>query len=450
MLSGMMVGMFDTVFDTLDFVIGALKIILIWSPIWLPFVLGKLWLEAWLNYRRTLFISKKKPVVLEIRVPKEINKSPLAMEVSLNAFYSTGGEGTYKDIYWTGGVRAWFSLELVSIEGQVKFFIWTWKDNMKAIQNAIYGQYPTVEIVEVPDYTRAFLYDTDKAEVYAAEFELAKADPYPIKTYVDYGLDRDPKEEFKIDPITAVLEYLGGLGRGEQAWIQFVIRAHKGEDPKEGGLFAGIKAVEDLFEIIPKVQEQMATTDKWKDDVKAEVEKIIKKRKITGAGGEEDNKINLTTFEKDTITALERSISKLPFDVGIRALYLAERDVFNPAHKGALNGVLAQYGTQHLNGFKKAVGTGFDYWLEDPTGKKLPAMKKEMFEAYRDRGYFHHPYKNKYLHKDPMFKTWKRKWFVLNAEELATIFHFPGGVAQTPTFGRIDSRKAEPPVNLPM
>ncbi len=436
--------MFETLTEVFSMTAPVVRIILLLSPIWLPVLLLRLWWSSWVKYRRTHFIASKEPVLLEIRIPKETNKSPLAMELALSGFYSTSGEGTLKDKYVKGGVRAWYSLELVSIEGQVKFFIWTWRDNLKNIQNNLYAQYPTVEIIEVPDYTLAFLFDPDRADIYAAEFALAKPDPYPIKTYIDYGLDRDPKEEFKIDPITPVLEYLGGLGKGEQAWIQIVIRAHKDEDKKEGGMFAGIKSVEDFFEFIPKVQAQLKTTDKWKDDVQKEIDSIVKKRKIKDKDGDEDGgKVTLTMFEKDIVTALERSISKTPFDVGIRAIYLAEKDVFNPSHKGALNGVLAQYGTQHLNGFKRMAGTSFDYWYEDPLGTKLPKMKREIFEAYRERGWFHSPYKNKHI------PGWRRISFVLNAEELATVFHFPGGVAQTPTFGRIESRKGEPPTNLP-
>ncbi len=431
-MSGLIQSIIDAAAPTWRFVVLVFQ----FAPVWLPFILVFAGWKSWVRYRRVLFLSEKEPVLLEVRVPKEVDKSPFAMEMVLNALYATGGEGTWKEKYWKGGVRPWFSLELVSIEGQVHFFIWTWRDNMKSVQNSIYAQYPTTEVAEVADYTLAFLYDPDKADISAAEFILSKADPYPIKTYVDYKLDKDPKEEYKVDPIAPALEYLGGLGKGEQAWIQILVRAHKKEDRKTGSIFGVIKTIEDLFDIDKKVKEQFEKTDKWKDDVKTEIDGIIKKRKIKSSKDEEFGMIQLTTQEKDTIEALERSITKLPFDVGIRTIYLAENDFFNKGHKGALNGVFAQYNTQHLNGFKKVNGTSFDYDIQDPFGWRVARMKRDMFEAYRLRSYFHPPF--------------RKKHFVLNSEELATIYHFPGGTVATPTFGRIESQKAEPPMNLPV
>ena len=426
--------MFLYIGDILDTIVTLLKLVWQFAPIWLPIGLCIAFWKRWITYRRAEYIAGQQPVLLEIRIPKEVSKSPAAMELAFGVFYATGGEGTMYDKYWKGGVRPWFSLELVSLEGQVKFFIWTWKGSIKGIQNSLYAQYPNIEVIEVPDYTLAFLYDPDKADIYAAEFGLTKADPYPIKTYVDYGLDRDPKEEFKIDPITPVLEYLGGLGKGEQAWIQIIIRAHKKEDKKDSSLLGQFTKLTDIFDIGKKISDWREPTDKWKDDVKTEIESIIKKRKMK-SDDPTDKKVELTGTEKDIIAALERSVGKIGFDAGIRALYVAEKEYFNGGHKGALNGVLAQYSSVYLNGFKKTVGTGFDYWFQDPFGKKLAGMKRGMFEAYRQRGWFHPPH--------------KRKHFVLNTEELATIFHFPGGVSETPTFGRIESRKGEPPINLP-
>jgi hypothetical protein len=39
--------------------------------------------------------------------------------------------------------------------------------------------------------------------------------------------------------------------------------------------------------------------------------------------------------------------------------------------------------------------------------------------------------------------------FILNTEELATLYHFPGEVAATPGIPRIDSVKGSAPANVP-
>ena len=52
------------------------------------------------------------------------------------------------------------------------------------------------------------------------------------------GIYKDPKEEFKIDPMTPLIEAMGALGRGHQAWLQIIVRAHtekvKVKDKKTG------------------------------------------------------------------------------------------------------------------------------------------------------------------------------------------------------------------------
>ena len=42
------------------------------------------------------------------------------------------------------------------------------------------------------------------------------------------------------------------------------------------------------------------------------------------------------------------------------------------------------------------------------------------------------------------------KPLIINSEELATMFHFPGPVAGTPALERVPSKKAEAPSNLPV
>ncbi len=354
-------------------------------------------------------MAEQKYVLLELRVPKEVSKSPAAMELFINALYQTGGEGNWYDKFVKGGMRAWFSLELVSIEGQVKFFVWTRAGFKKIIESQLYSQYPDIEIVESKDYAMEFT-AKDEVELWGCYFEKDKPSFYPIKTYLDYGLDRDPKEEFKIDPITPVIEYLGALGPNEQAWIQILIRAHKKEYKKPGTWREKVD---------------------WKHFAKEEIKEKMKRNKGDGEPAD-----RMTKGEKGAIEAIERSISKLAFDTGIRAIYITKKGAFNKDNIAGLTGSFRQYSSDDLNKLKTTGGTSFDYPWQDLTGKKLTKKKKKILTGYLERAFFRPIYKGQH--------------FVLTSEELATIYHFPGGVSKTPTFSRITSRKADAPSNLPV
>jgi len=397
----------------------AFKYLYMAMPIWLPAAFLIALFNAWLYYVRSKFWQKEGSVLLEIKLPREISKSPLAMEVVLGALHQPGGEGTWIDRIWKGQTRSWFSLEIVSLGGNVRFFIWTKPKHRNILEAQIYSQYPGVEIYEAEDYTKPFYYNPEINNMWGCEFVLTKPDPFPIKTYVDYGLDKDPKEEFKIDPMTPMIEFLGSLTAGHNACIQIIIRAHKK------------RRVFDVFE---------EKEDSWQDEMKKAKDEIIEKLKVAK---EEGGYPRIPSKgESDMIAALERSVSKLPFDVGIRAIYIADKDKYNSGNHGGISGFMKQYGSQNLNGFKPSGWfSDFDYpWNEWFRSKDR--LKIRILEEYKLRRYFYSPWKGKRFHGN--------KSFVLNAEELATIYHFPGSIASTPTFERVPSKKSEAPANLPI
>ncbi len=395
----------------------AFKYVYVALPVWLPAIFLVVLFNAHLYYKRTKFWQKEGSVLLEIKLPREIMKSPLAMEVVLGVFSQGGGEGTWINRIWEGKTRSWFSLEIISVGGKIRFFIWTQPKYRNVIEAQIYSQYPGIEIYEAEDYTKSFYYNPDINNIWACEFALTKPDPYPIKTYVDYGLDKDPKEEFKTDPMTPMIEFLGSITEGHNIWIQMIIRAHKKRR---------------LFDVFGERE------DSWKDESKEEIEKVVEKfrpkdKEKPGRPG--------TKGETEIITALERSVSKIPFDCGIRGIYIADKDKFNPANIGGIAGSFKQYGSGDLNGFKPAGWfTIFDYPWQEWGGLK-EQLKTRVLEEYKLRRYFYSPWRGKKFYSKP---------FVLNAEELATIYHFPGSVSNTPTFERIPSLKSKAPANLPI
>lgn len=370
--------------------------------------------RAWKRYIEADFISKMQWVMLEIKLPKETYKSPKAMEIVLEAFHQAPGGNFYKD-HWLGQVRPWSSLEIVSINGALHFIIRIpkgWRPNVEA---HIYSQYPTAEIHEMADYVYGvpYLAADSKWQLFGAEFGLTKEDAYPIKTYVDFGLDKDPKEEFKVDPITSTLEFMGSIGQGEQIWFQINIMAAKKRFPKPGTWFEH---------------------QDWAGDAKSLLDKLLKRDKLKDSLLLSNESV-LSPGERTVVEAIEGQIAKFGFDCVLRALYLAEGEKFNPANIGGLMSSVKQYSSLNLNGFKPTKATSYEPW-EDPFGSKIVKLKKSFFELYCKRAGFYPPY--------------DRVPFVLNTEELATIYHFPGAVAATPTFGRSESKRGEAPVNLPI
>lgn len=434
-------------FFTSDIAVQTLKLIYYSAVIWLPLFIFSMTWNLWVKYRRELFFAKQEYVLLEIKLPRDISKSPAAMEFCIASMHSTLGEGNWYEKYWKGQVRNQVSLEIVSIDGNVHFYIWTRKGERKKLEANIYSQYPGIEIYEVEDYTKSVVHDPEVDSMWVAELKLSKADVFPIKTYIDYELDKNPDEEVKIDPITPLIEFLGSLDKGNQVWIQIVIRAHVAEEKDPDKSFTKWKIWE-TWDLADKWDFLEKKDLKWKEAAKVEIDKII-----AGAKGEKgpDGKIipgtvrQLTDVEKETITALDRSVSKKGFDVGMRVIYHAQKDVFSMNNVGGVIGGITHFNSS-MNGFalnsKKgyaALSPKYKHFLfawKDRNPKALNADKQYFLDAYKRREFFYWPY--------------RRQYFVLNTEELATIFHFPGAVSTTPTFTRIESKKVEAPANLPV
>jgi hypothetical protein len=338
------------------------------------------------------------------------------MEIALGAFFQKA-MGNRIDQWFKGRVRNWFSLELVSIGGDVKFFIRTPTFFKDVVEAQLYAQYPDIEIYEVPDYARYVKFNTEpdcEWDLWGTEYELGKEDAYPIKTYIDFHLDKEGiKQEEMVDPMTSTIEFLGSLHKGEQVWIQIMIQPADKRFTKPGKWFE---------------------KEDWRGQGERLIEKIIKKARGR-SGGSETSPVLLTKIEDNQITAIQRNIAKLGFDCGIRTVYLAKKDKFNHTHKMSILGLFRQYASNELNELKPKNTVGYNYPWQDFHSIRENKQKRTMFDAYLRRAYFYVPY--------------RRKPFVLNIEELATIYHLPGGVAETPTFGRIESKKGEPPVNLP-
>lgn len=392
------------------------------APVWmLPAAIVAGW-KCWLWYARSRFLATRKPILLEVKMPRAIVKSPRAMEVALADLWTDSGETTFFHRVWLGQVRPYFSLEIVSFGGEIHFYIWTWDSWRKTVEATLYAQYPELEIVQAEDYASKFVFDPKEHSVFCTDWRYEpRNDAYPIRTYVEFELDKDPKEEYRVDPLAQVLEFLSSLKPTEQAWLQIVFTMNRDVQRKKGGAW---------FE----------TESRYIGVMQAEIEKI-KKDLI---GDMNDPKEKWRTYSRvqqhrinETIRLIERNMGKHPFSVGARGVYIADAKSFGAPGYTGVRWIWRPMGNpQYLNQMRpRRWHNPFDYPYQDLWDKRWDMHARRFFDCYRRRGHFYAP--------------WVLPHNMMSSEVIATLWHPPTEGIKTPGLERIAATKAEPPPNLP-
>jgi hypothetical protein len=413
-------------------------------------ILGRIAWKLWIHYIQQDFISGIEFVLLEIIPPRDVLRSPKAMELFIsNALYHQSGKGGREE-YWQGAVHFWFSLELVSIDGQVHFYIRVPSRIQSLIETQMYAQYPQAQVKVVEDYSLAVdeISPSSQWMAWGCEFKLRKPSAYPIKTYIDFGLDKDPKEEVKVDPISPVIEFFGSLQKGEQAWMQILITpSHSSSTFKKYDWVA--EAQKEMIHMLAPYSSHK--------DVKEVHELGVGRSRI---------EIRVPPFYDRAMKSMNAKTSKLGFDTGIRVMYVAKKDVYAVNRRKDIRLIFRQYAAPDVNEFVRYNSTQGDALGSEIFGLSQTQVMKlanRMLMEYQERGgFFYHPIRHQLFndHKFPfVIKFFVKKFFlpyfhsetfVLNTEELATIWHFPGQILKVPSLTRIESKEAAPPPNLPI
>lgn len=382
------------------------------SPIWLPYITFHIFFEKYMEMLGKKFRIKSGRVLFEIKLPPDVFKSPEAMEYVFTQVFNAATPDNLMETYIDGKRPQPYTFELVSRGGDVHFYATVPVKNTNAFTDNMYAQYPGVEIIKQDiDYSSEIPHDLKGFSFMSFHFNKKEDEEFPIKTYIDFGLDKLPKEEEKNDPMTPMLEMLAGINPSQQIWIQFICVAHRKKNFTNGQLHA---------------------EGTWEKRVSAKINEIMGRDKEKKGGIELEGMVRLTTGERDTIDAMERNASKYAYEFACRTCYVSskERD-YDGGLYGRMIRTFAQTEVKGRNGLGVNWRTDFNYKMfSDPFGKIVPALKREELMSYKKR-------------------TWDKGYKIMTTEELATIFHLPGKVALTPTLNRVPSTRGEAPSNLP-
>ena len=360
--------------------------------VWMPLVAILSYL-TWRNYKQIDQHEMVDSVLLILEIPKANDKSELAAEQLFASLH--GILRDKKELKLSGGVQEHISFEIASVNGQIRFYVWVPKTLQSFVEGQIYAQYPTVQIHQADeDYTE---HERDHMVVYSTELTTTTSEFLPIRTF----------QSFEVDPLAGITGTLAKLETtGEELWIQVLMRPTPDNWQQAadrwitgikngrgswgaGGFGTGASWVGGLLEALWKPPEQ--------------------------GDGKDSKGPELSERDKTRISEAEKKATKLGYEVKIRLAYLGESQTNAKLRMQALVGTFKQFNSTNLNGFKSTKSV----------------FGKEFLEKYRRRAFF-------------------GDGFILNIEELASVFHLPHTNVETPNIVWASSKTAEPPAKLPV
>lgn len=374
----------------MDVLLWIFTLLLQWY-VWLPIVLVLVFL-TWRNYQRVEKNTVFESVLLALEIPKANDKSELAAE---QLFASLHGILRDKaELKYSAGIQEHLSFEIASVNGQIRFYAWVPKSLQSFVEGQIYSQYPSVQIHTADeDYVT---HERQHSVTYTSEITLTDSEFLPIKTF----------QNFEVDPLAGITGTLAKLeATGDELWVQVLARPiaddwHKASDSwiksvKNGNPFAflnggfNLKWIGGLLEAL------------WQPPAQ-------------GSGGASAPK-ELSDRDKNRIAEAEKKATKLGYQVKIRLAYLGESEANAKLRMQAIVGTFKQFNSTNLNGFRMS----------------SPSFRPEDLAKYSQRQF-------------------NDRGFLLNIEELASVFHLPHTNVETPNIVWASSKTAEPPAKLPI
>ncbi|MFH0856441.1 MAG: hypothetical protein V1860_00910 [bacterium] len=406
-----------------------------WIPIVFVIIWG-VWL-MWIHFIQDEFVGKIKFILLAIDVPKNNEQTPKAVEQIFAHLAGAHSSPNLVEQYWDGYVQPWFSLEIISIDGYIQFLIYAPEMYRDLVEAAIYAQYPDAEISEVEDYADKVpqSYPDKEWDIWGTELILVRPDCYPLRTYQEF--EHSLSEDMK-DPMAALLEMMGRLQEGEQAWIQIIINPIE-QKWKE-------KCDNEVKKIVKeKIPEKKTAVDSLLNGFLGQLNSFATSigEIIVSAGETKPEKkkdepynivMNLTEGERVIVKSIQEKSAKIGYQCKIRQIYVGKKEVFSKQRGvSGIFGAIKQFNTNDRNSLKpekKVVITKINYFFK----KSREAVRKtKIVNNYRKRS----------------LGNGTSKKFIFNIEELATLWHFPMMQVKAPLIKKAEVKKVEPPFNLP-
>ncbi len=341
----------------------------------------------WQNVRKQRWVSDSKYSLLMLELPRNNEKRELSAEQLFASLH--GILRPKQELLREGGIQEHISFEIAAVDQKIRFYIWTPHHLQNFIEGQVYAQYPSVNIVELnEDYARQELPENYVAE--SLELKLSNPDVLPIRTF----------NSFEVDPLGGITAVLAKLeDPSEQAWIQILARPIEDSWHKKGEAY------------ISRLRSGGSGTGGKLQKLLGDFFVALWKPPNSGEGGSKQPEVS--DQQKAMIQSTNDKIAKLGYEVKVRIVHIGNDKTLSRLRMQALLGAFKQF-NDVTNGFKSS---------KQLSGEE--AIKQYRARLFIDRG------------------------FILNIEELASLYHLPHANVETPNVVWANNKTAEPPSNLP-
>lgn len=288
---------------------------------------------------------------------------------------------------WLKGRNDHFSFEIVSHKNRIAFYIVSPKSLARYVEQQVHAYYPEASIEEVEDYN---IFQA-KTMALAANIKTQKKFLFPIKTY----------QKLEVDTLNSVINVMSKLKADESLAIQYIVRsAHPSWHFK-------------IKTIVKKIQKTNSINDGLNaNNFFSVLSSIFSSPKKEG----DVNTKRLSAVEEEMLKSIEEKNSKAGLDVNIRIVASTKS---REQSKNYINNI--------ANAFTEC--NNFSYGN---------IFTRSMFAN------------QKTLLRNFIFRRFNEKTsFLLNTEELATVFHFPLKHTETPNIVWLSAKSAPASNDIP-
>lgn len=296
---------------------------------------------------------------------------------------------------WLLGRNDHFSFEIVASANKIAFYAAAPRHLSRYLEQQVTAHYPEAVIEEVEDYNVFGI----NSKISAACLQTRKHFALPLRTY----------QKIEVDPLNSLINIMSKLDKNESMAVQYVVRSAYGSWHRR------------VRSIVRRIQEKNSVREGIGAGGIAEVFASLGDILSAGVKSDPKNPNNtavkrLSAVEEETLKSIEEKNLRAGLDVNLRIIVSGASKERADAYLENVVSVFTEYNNySYGNHFSRALKKGQDRQIKD-----------FIYRRFREDNSF-----------------------LLNTEELTSVFHLPLKHMETPNILWLTAKNAPAPADLP-